>query len=85
MPNYDLEMAESVIAARDLKIDELTDEIEQTTKLYNELLFAVAQKWPGETRHNTALRYIQERENASSLCGQEAETTRDSDTPGDKQ
>lgn len=29
MPNYDLEMAESVIAARDLKIDELTVALEQ--------------------------------------------------------
>ncbi len=38
------------------------DEIERTRRLYHELLFAVAQKWPGETRHDTALRYIQERE-----------------------
>ncbi len=29
---------------------------------YNELLFAVAQKYPNETRHETALRYIKERE-----------------------
>jgi hypothetical protein len=26
---------------------------------YNELLYAVARKFPGETRHDTALRYIQ--------------------------
>jgi hypothetical protein len=30
--------------------------------LYDELLFAVAQKFPGETRHQTALRYIREAE-----------------------
>lgn len=29
---------------------------------YNELLYAVAKKYPGETRHETALRYIRERE-----------------------
>lgn len=29
---------------------------------YNELIYAVATKWPDETRHQTALRYIMERE-----------------------
>lgn len=29
---------------------------------YQELIYAVATKWPGETRHQTALRYIRERE-----------------------
>lgn len=33
-----------------------------TKGLYNELINAVATKHPGETRHQTALRYIQERE-----------------------
>jgi len=32
-------------------------------KKYQELIFAVAQKFPNETRHETALRYINEREN----------------------
>ena len=36
------------------------------TKLYEELLSAVAQKHEGETRHQTALRYIQERESRPS-------------------
>jgi len=31
-------------------------------KLYNELLYAVARKFPGESRHATALRYIREAE-----------------------
>lgn len=30
--------------------------------LYHELLFAVESKWPNETRHQTALRYIQRAE-----------------------
>ena len=34
--------------------------------LYMELLYAVARKWPDETRHQTALRYIRERENMPS-------------------
>ena len=33
--------------------------------LYNELLFAVGNKYPGETRHQTALRYIRQAESHS--------------------
>lgn len=33
--------------------------------LYSELLSAVARKFPGETRHQTALRYIKEAEGTS--------------------
>lgn len=29
---------------------------------YNELIYAVGMKWPGESRHETALRYIRQRE-----------------------
>lgn len=35
-------------------------------ELYAELLYAVARKHPGETRHETALRYIRQAENQSS-------------------
>lgn len=31
---------------------------------YYELIMAVDSKWPGESRHETALRYIRERESA---------------------
>lgn len=37
-------------------------ETERLKTLYNELLYAVASKHEGETRHETALRYIRERE-----------------------
>lgn len=30
--------------------------------LYEELIYAVGSKWPGESRHETALRYIKEAE-----------------------
>ncbi len=35
-------------------------------KLYNELIYAVGKKWPNETRHETALRYILEAEHVDS-------------------
>lgn len=41
---------------------------------HSELLYAVAHKWPGETRHETALRYIRERETASGIEAQSDET-----------
>lgn len=34
--------------------------------LYNELLYAVARKFPNETRHDTALRYIREAEDRAT-------------------
>ena len=37
-------------------------ELARLRGLYEELLFAVGNKYPGETRHQTALRYIQQAE-----------------------
>lgn len=37
---------------------------------YSELIMAVARKFPGETRHQTALRYIREAESRSELCSE---------------
>jgi len=34
--------------------------------LYHELLMAVESKWPGETRHQTALRYIRQAERSTT-------------------
>jgi len=45
-----------------LTIEELGHQLEEVLLKYNQLLYAVASKYPGETRHETALRYIQERE-----------------------
>jgi hypothetical protein len=41
------------------------------SKLYYELLYAVESIWPGETRHQTALRYIRERENQNVNDGED--------------
>jgi len=38
----------------------------QTRQKYDALLYAVARKFPGESRHETALRYIQSAESAVS-------------------
>lgn len=40
--------------------------LDRVRKLYNELLYAVARKYPGETRHQTALRYIQQAERGNT-------------------
>lgn len=39
---------------------------------YHELLYAVARKFPGESRHQTALRYIQEAESCKDNRAQSA-------------
>lgn len=41
-------------------------EAERLRLLYNELIYAVASKHEGETRHETALRYIRERERCTT-------------------
>jgi hypothetical protein len=41
---------------------------------YQELLYAVARKFPGETRHQTALRYIREAEKTVTTAGSAKET-----------
>ena len=48
--------AQEEIAKQQAEIDELKGK-------YYELLYAVANKFPDETRHQTALRYIQNAEN----------------------
>ena len=52
--------------ARDMTyFPEWADEVETLEVRYYELLYAVASKHEGETRHETALRYIVERENSA--------------------
>jgi hypothetical protein len=44
------------------KIEALKAERDALRDLYNELLFAVGNAYPNETRHQTALRYIKQAE-----------------------
>lgn len=46
------------------------------TEKYRELLYAVASKFPDETRHQTALRYIQQAESACNGPSINSETTK---------
>ena len=44
------------------QVNQLRAELERVKALYHELLYGVAKKFPNETRHQTALRYIQQAE-----------------------
>lgn len=50
----------------------LTARLEEAEKRYQELIYAVAKKFPNESRHQTALRYIMEREQSSERSGAKA-------------
>ena len=43
-------------------------EIESLREKYNELIFAVGMKYPGETRHETAMRYIKKAEEPAATA-----------------
>ena len=48
------------------------EDLKKTRALYNQLLYAVGTKYPDETRHETALRYITEAESHDGEMAQEA-------------
>lgn len=44
--------------------------VEELSEKYNDLIYQVATKYPGESRHDTAKRYIKERETPNpDQCG----------------
>jgi len=47
---------------------EMLSENDRLRKLYDALIMEVATKHPGESRHETALRYIRNAENRNSHC-----------------
>ena len=55
------------------------DEIERLTTAYNELIMEVVCKYEGETRHETARRYIREREEQRG--GPETQNVQDARDP----
>ncbi len=57
------------IAIKGEQVAELMAENESLRKKYNDLIYQVATKFPNETRHDTARRYIREREDRSLLEG----------------
>ena len=64
----------AIRAAETISIEEArasANELDNLRRRYNELLFAVASKHLQETRHETALRYIRQAEDARSYnCGE---------------
>lgn len=44
------------------RLDDKVDHLERQLEEYYKLLYAVETKYPNETRHQTALRYIQQAE-----------------------
>jgi len=48
------------------EIASLKQQLAARQTLYHELLMAVESKWPGETRHQTALRYIRQAERSTT-------------------
>ena len=63
------ELAEAVAKEREAcaqVVDELERELAEAKRSYMELIMSVENAYPNETRHETAKRYIQERENMPS-------------------
>lgn len=50
-------------------LSEVLAELEDVRAKYFELLYAVSNKYEGESRHATALRYIQEHEQQAPMVG----------------
>lgn len=72
MSSYYSKSAEkhALTAYRILSLESRLKEAEERAKAnqekYHELLYAVGNKWPGESRHETALRYIRNAEQPTS-------------------
>lgn len=56
-------MSRKGMSIKNVRAEQAEIKLRGITSFYNELLFAVCCKFPDETRHQTALRYIREREN----------------------
>lgn len=55
-------------------VDMIQEAQAELAKQYNELIYAVARKFEGETRHQTALRYINEAERSCVGIGAQVST-----------
>lgn len=72
------ESAKQRLADANARVEALTGEVERLGALYHDLLYQVASKFPGESRHDTAKRYINQFQNmpaagASSTTQPEAD------------
>jgi hypothetical protein len=69
------EMELKKLESRFESMTRLIAEMAEIESKYMELLYAVASKFPGESRHQTALRYIRERETVTADTPQSTGTT----------
>ena len=84
-----LEIADAIVVTLGLPREEYPSAYEsaqdvqrdaERLKKYDELIYAVATKFPGESRHETALRYILQAENRRVIGeGQEAIASKEKD------
>ena len=63
------------VAALTARAEQAEEEASEFSRRYEELIFAVAIKHPGETRHETALRYIRQAEGPGSSAALAAKET----------
>ena len=56
--------------ARELEkeVADLRAKLDEVERKYHELIMAVGTKWPGESRHETALRYIKSAEHVGAAA-----------------
>ena len=66
------------------RIEVKREQIAALEAKYTELLYAVAQKFVGESRHETALRYIREREIAATQSSPNAARTPSTEPTNDR-
>jgi hypothetical protein len=62
-------------AVKCAEVTRLTAEVQRLRGVYDELIYAVGNKYDGETRHQTALRYIRQAESHDGSPGQAALST----------
>ena len=68
-----IEELERELAQLRAELEQAESRLREAQAQYDELIYAVAQKWPGETRHQTALRYIQNAERGDAARAAEGE------------
>ena len=81
-----LELHKGLMAEADKRLEAAERRVEREGadwgKLYHELLYAVGNKYPNETRHQTALHYIQRAERGSDHCNAKSAARKESDDKG---
>jgi len=60
------EACHGIVDGKHTEAESLRQQLAARQTLYHELLMAVESKWPGETRHQTALRYIRQAERSTT-------------------